>query len=126
MAVKPRADDDQLRPQFVRKVFQHCTETGKIFCSRRAKFHWQVLRRPQAGASTGFIAITGSRIEWPAMDRKKPDPAVSPKSVLRSVAVMHIPIDNQDAIQSVFLRRDTRPMATLLNRQKPIASASNA
>ena len=36
------------------------------------------------------------------MDRKKARPAVLPKRLLRSVAVMNVPIDNQHTIHAML------------------------
>ena len=58
--------------------------------------------QPRHGPCSGFVGISRAGIEAVAetMDAEKRDRRVGPEDVLRAVAVMHVPIDKQDAVQA--------------------------
>src|SRR5687767_2043992 len=59
------------------------------------------------------------------MNRQKADLAVVPKGVLRSVAMMNIPVDDQHSIQLVFARRHARGDRNVVKQAKTHRSVSN-
>ena len=60
-------------------------------------------RRAQAVAGARFVGRAGARIKRPAVDRKKSHAAVGVKHVLRAVAVVHVPIDDQHAVELMLV-----------------------
>ena len=81
----------------------------------------------QAAPGAGLVRVARAGIERPAVDREEADLRVVPKHGLRAVAVMDVPIDDQDAVQAqVRATRQRAATATLLNRQKPIGASARA
>ena len=81
----------------------------------------QILPTPRS------VARAGAGIERHLVGRGVEDLRVVLEDVLRAVAVMHVEIDDRDALQRRAPRAHARaPIATLLNRQKPIAMSLSA
>ena len=66
---------------------------------RRNKLDREIPRGPEALATTRLVLGTGARIEGPAVDREEPDVGILPEGVLSAVAVVHVPIDDQHAVE---------------------------
>ena len=73
--------------------------------ARRAELHGQIAGVAQAGAGAGLVLSAGAGIERPAVDREEADVLVGIEHVLRAVAVVHVPVDDQHAVEPVLRRR---------------------
>ena len=82
------------------RSLERALELRVIVFARRAEFDRHVGDQAQAAARARFVRVARAGIERPAMDRKKADLAVVPEHVLRAVAVMHVPIDDQHAVRA--------------------------
>ena len=124
---KPALNKHQLRLDAIGESFQFGREPFQILGPRCAERHGQIQRRAQARAAAGFVGIARARIKRKSMDRQEADLLVAPEQFLRAVAVMYVPIDHQHAVEPAIRRSAMRaPIATLLNRQKPIAASGRA
>ena len=74
-----------------------------------------------ASSSRLLVRPAGARVERPLVQRDKEDGVVVPEDVLRAVAVVHVEVDDRDALGAGAPARQRAATATLLNRQKPIA-----
>jgi hypothetical protein len=67
-----------------------------------------IQRIPFALSRAGFFTSSGSGIVWRLVRRKVEDGVIAPEDVLRSVPVVHIPVDDQYRLDSVFRLRVPR------------------
>ena len=61
---------------------------------------------PRPAPRAGFVGRAGAGIERPAVDREEADALVGVEHVLRAVAVVDVPIDDQHAVEPVLVDRD--------------------
>src|SRR5687768_3432184 len=87
-------------------MFQLAAEVIDVVASWSAEGDRQVSCCAHTVAGAGFIRRAGSWIKWPAVDRKESDAIVGIERVLRGVAVVDIPINNEHSFDLVFLSRD--------------------
>src|SRR4051812_33908851 len=105
MAVESRAYEHKLRLYSRCKFFELGGKAIQIRIPRRPKSDQQIARRSETTASSRFIDIAGAWVKWPAMARKKSHTVIRIECVLRAISVVHIPIDNQHAIQFILIPR---------------------
>ena len=53
-----------------------------------------------------FIGIACAWVKRKAVNREKPHSWIGPKGILRRIAVMHVPIDDQYPIEREFISSD--------------------
>lgn len=101
MGVEAGADQHELGPALLGSVGELGGEAGLEVMPADAERQRDVERRTETLPCSGFLRVTRARIERVAMRRKERDLAVVVKRVLRPVAVVHVPIDDQHPIESV-------------------------
>jgi hypothetical protein len=105
MAVEAGAQQDELRADTIGQLGHGRFESLDILSTRRAEFERQIELRAERGAFANLTHVAGPWIKGPAMDREESDLFVAPEDLLGAVAVMHIPVDDQNAIESEFVDR---------------------
>ena len=108
MRVEARAEQHQLRTAAFRGVGQHRLESREILTASGAELQRQVEDRAETFPFAGFFRIAGAGIKRGTMCREEMNLAVLVEDVLRAVAVMDVPIDDQDTPQSVRLSLPSR------------------
>ena len=108
VAVEAGADEHELRLDPRGEVGQLVGELREILAPRRAERRRQVARGAQAVAGARFVGGAGAGVERPAVDREESDAAVVVEHVLRAVAVVHVPVDDEHAIELELVDRHAR------------------
>src|SRR5689334_15182140 len=98
MSVKSGADYHELWPHAIREFLQACLKPLYELGARSAELGGQVQFGAERRARPRLILVAGARVKRPAVDGKESDPRVFPKSGLRAIAVVNVPIDDQDSI----------------------------
>jgi hypothetical protein len=118
VAVEASAYEHELWTDARRELLQLTTELVEVFAARCAERNWQIPSGAQTVAGAGFVRRAGARIKRPAVNRKKADIVVCVKRVLRGIAVMDVPIDDQHSIHVVFLTRNARSDGNVVEQAK--------
>ena len=82
--------------------------------------------KPRAGADADFVGRAGARVVRKLVRRDVQHVGIALEDVLRAVAVVHVVVDDRDALRRRASRACAAATATLLNRQKPIARSRSA
>ncbi len=105
VAVEPSADQHQFRHDARGEVFQLSAEERLIIGPRCTERDWHVASEAETVACAGFVAVAGSRVKGPTMYGEEPNTGVVVKDRLRAVAVVNVPIDDENTLQA---QRETR------------------
>ena len=106
--VETGADQHQLWPTALGRVGQHRLEAREVLAASGAELQRQVEDRSETFSFSGFFRVAGAGIKRGAMCREEMNLAVLVEDVLRAVAVMHVPIDDQNSPQPVRLSLSRR------------------
>ena len=101
VGVETGADQDQFRPAALDGGVQFRLEPFEIILPRSAECHGKIDRRPQSTGGSGFVVGPRSRIKRKPVSREEPHVIPVVEHVLRAVAVVHVPIDDQHPLQIV-------------------------
>ena len=83
----------------------------------RAGWQRHVHRQTRSTGTTRFCGVTRARIRRPLVQGGIENAGVVPEDVLRSVAVVHVPVDDRDALAASASA--AAAIATLFNKQNP-------
>src|SRR5439155_8871295 len=97
MCVKTGRDHNQIRSEFGTDVLQRGLKHSLLFISDGVGLDRDIHSSAEPAAVAGFTAGTGSRIPRVLVHREEKDARISVKNSLRSIAMMHIPVDNGDS-----------------------------
>src|SRR5437667_11071764 len=98
MGIKSGGDDDQIRLEF-RTYLINCGSKHPLLLSRRGSgFNRHVQCVTRASANARFAASARARIPGILMHRKEEDRGVVIENALRSVSVMHVPVNNCNSL----------------------------
>ena len=82
----------------------------------------KLMVRPGAPGATGLGGAARPRVRRPLMRRHVEDPRVVPEDVLRAVAVMDVPVDDEHAFSLVHERR--RRDGDVVEQAEPLAAGA--
>ncbi len=100
MGIKSRAKQNQIWLMVCRDPFDFLSEPvaiGRTTCPHGQR---NIAGRSQPRSGSSFLGPAGPRVEGPAVNREKRDLRITPENILSPVSVMHIPVDDQHAIDS--------------------------
>jgi hypothetical protein len=100
MSVKTSANQDQFGLHAIGQALKTPLKFLKELVASNAEGDWDIQGSAQALARAGFVGRAGSRVERTAVDRQETDSAILIERVLRAVAVMNVPIHDQDALKA--------------------------
>src|SRR5262245_55783641 len=91
----------ELRLELVCRRHQRFEKDRMVFVVVPAGLHWYIDRKPLTGSLPPLGGATRSGIVRILVGAEKEDGGIVLEAVLRSVAVMYIPVDDQHALQPV-------------------------
>src|SRR5205814_1914880 len=77
-------------------------ELGVIVLAARAKPHRDVDRVAESLARSSLVLAAGAGVEGEAMDAKEKNLGIAVEDVLCAIAVVDVPVDDENAVQLVF------------------------
>ena len=105
MSVETGADQDQFWLDPVGELRDFFAEAIHDLVRRCAIGQGEVLCQTQAPPTSSLLSTAGSRIKRPAVHRKEANRRIFPEDRLRAIAVVNVPIDDQNTMESVVLYR---------------------
>src|SRR5215472_11063764 len=107
MSIEARAYQNQLWFDKISRLLQSKRKAAVVIVSRCAIANGGIDDVPQPSAASCLISRAGARIEAMtiAVNAKEHHIRSFVENILRAVAVMHIPIHNQDSAQAVSVNR---------------------
>src|SRR5712691_7184810 len=98
MGIKSGGDDDQIRLEFRTHLIDCGSKHPLLFSRRGSGFNRHVQCVTRASANAGFAASARTRVPGVLMHRKEEDCWVVIENSLRSVSVMHVPVNNRNSL----------------------------
>ena len=97
MGVVAGGDEQPRRPEPFGQGDDHVVDGGEVGLPRRMGRKWEVHSEAGPGAGARLIGRPGSRVERPLVERDERDPIVAIEDLLGAVAMVRIPVDDQDS-----------------------------
>ena len=126
MGVEPGTDQDEFGLDQVGQFVQAGPERRAVLSLWSAMVQGDVQGVAQARAGTCFSPRSSSGIEREAMDRKEANVLALVKNVLGAVAMVHVKIDDEHAVEPELINGFLGRQATLAKMQNPIPSPRKA
>src|SRR5262249_35156328 len=101
VCIKARTNQHQLRSNLFGRLVEGIFEASSILVARRTERNRFVPSKTQPSTCSRFAGRSGTRIKRIAMNRKEHYARVGIENVLGTVAVVHVPIDDEDSIEFV-------------------------
>lgn len=99
MGVEAGAEEDELGLDFGGELFEVVAEEGEVFMAWHAEMDGEIEGSAEALAGAGFVGVAGAGEEGPAVDGEESDARIFPERGLGTVAVVDVPVDDEDAIE---------------------------
>ena len=122
--IETGGDQDQLRAKTFGGRQQRILHRAQDFAPPRTRRQGEVHGGARACARAGFVPAAGARIERPLVRAEKEHRRIGVEDVLRAVAVVHVPIHDQDARYAVFALRVARGEGHVIEEAEAHAAAS--
>src|SRR5436305_1027150 len=118
MSVKTGAHEHKLWLDLVRRFFQSALEVGVILLARRTVADGCIERVAQslAAAGLGRCSRAGIKAAAVAMNTVEHDARLFIENILRPVAVMHVPIDDEETCQLMSRLRMVRGQGNVIEK----------
>src|SRR5688572_24115709 len=106
--VKAGRDENELGPETLQHSVELALKQVTKVGSGCPRFERHVARRVLTCSFASFAARAGAGIPWVLMKAHEIDGRITVEDVLCPVAVMHIPIDNEDPSEAALLKQPCR------------------
>ncbi len=101
--IESSGDDHQLRLELLGRRHQHLLKDGAILVVALSRFHRHIDREAFPCATAPLRLAARAWIMWILMRAEKEDGGIVFETMLRAIAVMHVPIDNQHTGEAMLL-----------------------